>query len=146
MVVPITTRPLCASCKGPLWRPADECRLCWLAFKEDDRNKPIAQAFWGRRKEGAKFSNHFDWPGLTTLGIARVGARAAVGTKVEANSTEHSPATSFWLPVAKAWAPSAIMFPYPQMSDDQRYTQWLQLRAFSPDVDPVDSDIKIQLR
>ena len=135
----------CMQCNGPLWRRAGECRLCWLKFKDDDRNHSIAQRFWGRRKEGAEFSNFFDWAGLIALGIFRVGMRAAVGTKAEANSTENSPATNYWLPRFSAPA-CELRF---GTTDEQKYASWLTLRAFTPSgMNELlrGADLKIRLR
>lgn len=139
--MPMTTRPRCSACRGPLWRT--DCRLCWLYFTEDDRNKPIAQGFWGRRKEGAEFSNHFDWAGLTALGIARVAARAAVGTKADANSTVGSPAKSDWLPAHSRALPNLLL------PDPARYQLWLTTRAYSFEglaIQRIPGDIGVRLR
>jgi len=137
MVIDPESIPRCMHCNGPLWRPAGECRLCWLNFKDDDRNHSIAQRFWRRGKV-------FDWPGLVALGISRMGARA-VGPKADCNSTEGSPATNHWLP--------KFSFPRAELhfgtTDEQKYDSWLTLRAFTASgMNDLlrGADLKIRLR
>ena len=130
-------RGLCPKCNFPLWRPNNECRGCWLAFDEDDRNKRLALRFWGRKG--------FDWVGLSALGIARVATRAAAGSRAEANSTENSPATNHWLP-RRSVPPAELRF---GVTDAQKYEAWILLRAFTQSEMNdfrLAADMKIQLR
>jgi hypothetical protein len=128
-------RGRCPKCNFPLWRSNDECRGCWLAFDDDDRNKRIALRFWGRKG--------FDWVGLTALGFARVAAKVAVGTKAEANSTEGSPATNDWLPAHSRALPGLLL------PDPFRYQLWLTTRAYSFEglaIQRLPGDIGVRLR
>lgn len=128
----------CSKCNFPLWRSNDECRGCWLAFDEDDRNKRIALRFWGRKG--------FDWVGLTALGIARATARVVSGPRAEVNSTENSPASSLWLPHFSIARTEAFPSRGP---DEDRYLSWQMLRTLSlSEMNDfhLAADMKIQLR
>lgn len=136
-------RELCFNCQNPLWRADGECRLCWLDFKDDDRNTRVGVHFWGRRRPTDKLSFFFDWPALHRAAIARAGARALAPTRAIGNSTEDSPATSLHLPEFST-ARTAEYGYFFGFTDEQQYSVWLQLRAFSPSF-KLDPDLKIHL-